>query len=160
MVTALDYQQLIIVEVGAGLDAPLRPELDAISPNIGILWGVYADKAYYPRLQYLFTKRHALDMLLGQLRLKVNGSMGGISMSLNQGIANIQGMRKDTDDEIGRVLKEARANRAPAVKPGVVQQEYPLRPGANVNGVGDPNAAAYRGDANTNSNFPGGRYGV
>lgn len=170
MPTQTDIETIMLLEVGAGLDAPSRPELDRLTPNIALLFNFYADKAFiFPRLQYLYAKRHLLMILQGTLRNKVTGGFGGMRVHQTDSVKAVGQMYKETGDEITRIEKWSRA-----VRPGVVQRAFakvpstpgilnpviqPLPPkivglpnGAVPDGQGDPNAPAYRGDPLIDSN--------
>jgi hypothetical protein len=170
--TQTDVTNIMLLEVGAGLDAPSRPELDTISGQIGLLFNFYADKApVFPRLQYLYAKRHLLMILEGTLRNKVSGTYSGLNVQQSDSVKNVLQMYKETNEEITRVEKIARANRVGVMQPSVTKspvdggilnpivkplpQTIPALPNGGVNGgQGDPNAPGYRGDPFVEPNGP------
>ncbi len=172
MPVATDWQNSILLEVGATLDARSRPELDVLTPNIPLWWSFYAVKAsIFPFLQYLYTKRHLLMVLEGQLRNKVSGSMGGMNVAQSDSVKNVREMYKETTDEIKRIEKQSQAARLPVVQPATtltptspgisnpplapLPVSQPALPNGGVSGgQGDPDAPAYKGDAFTDSNGP------
>jgi hypothetical protein len=153
-VTAADAQSLILLEVGAGLDGlsdAERTALDRVTPNINLLWNFYAFKAYYPGLQAAWTKRKAIDILLGQLRLKINTTVGPLTRQLGSVWDHLAGLRKQTTEDIADL--ERRASRARGVVGGNLTQTAPLLPADLAALVGsdegdeipDPNHPRYLG---------------
>jgi hypothetical protein len=98
VLTADDFQRLILLEVGAGLDGndPVEAKiLDKITPNIALLWVAWSDKAaIFPRLQYLYCKKQCLDIIEGQLRDLVTTTVGGYNSNQQQKLANLQAIHK------------------------------------------------------------------
>lgn len=119
MPSAADYQASILDEVGAGLeglpDSVLAAVLDKVSPYIQRYWEMYASYALvYPRLQYLYTKRHCCNVLIGQVRDLLQVSIG--SASVNQGAItqNLQKIYDNTNAEIKAFEDQAKGSRVPA----------------------------------------------
>lgn len=144
--TAADWQNLILLEVGAGLDGndPVEQAiLDKVTPNIELVWNAWSDKALvYPRLQYLYAKRQCLNIIEGQLRDLVTTTIGGFSAQQGQRLQNLLNLEKRVDEEIKDLEMKAQANR-----PIIVAQldaTSPRQPGL---GEVDPNNPMYRGDA-------------
>jgi hypothetical protein len=144
--TAADWQKLILLEVGAGLDGgdPVEEAiLDKVTPNIELLWHAWSDKALvFPRLQYLYCKRHCLQIIEGQLRDLVSVSIGGFNAQQQQKLANLVNLEKRVDDEIKDVEAKAQSTRPIVTAP--FSNTAPRMPGT---GEVDPNNPLYRGDA-------------
>lgn len=150
--TAPAWQEFILKEVGAGLDGLgdyQKKFLDYITPQIGLLWNAWADKAYFPRLQYLYVKRHCLDILLGGLRLSVDKSLGPLQQSLSQRVAHLERLREFVSDDIKITEGMARANRTPVVANTNVRAVIEPTPPRQIqliwNPDADPNDPKYRG---------------
>ena len=144
--TPADWQRLILLEVGAGLDGDDPVEeaiLDKVTPNIDLLWNAWADKALvYPRLQYLYCKRHCIQIIEGQLRDLVQTTIGGFSTQQQQKLTNLQNIQKRIDEEIKDLEAKAQANR-PIILAELTQTSARLPSTGEV----DPNNPVYRGDA-------------
>lgn len=144
--TSNEWMSLILLEVGAGLDGsdPVDKQIiDQVTPNIGLIWAAWADKALvYPRLQYLYTKRQCLDIIEGQLRDLVSTQIGSFNVNGQQRLQNLQAIHKRVDEEIEKLEEQARASRGP-VK-GDLEQTAPSMADP---GKPDPNNPVYRGDA-------------
>lgn len=144
--SAADWQRLLMLEVGAGLDGndPVEEAiLDKITPNIELIWNAWADKALvFPRLQFLYAKRQCLNIIEGQLRDLVAVTIGGFSAQQQQKLANLLNLQKRTDEEIKDLEMKAQAARPVLVAP--MTQTAPRMPNP---GDVDPNNPVYRGDA-------------
>ncbi len=146
VVNAAQWQQFILLEVGAGLDStdPISAKVqDIVTPIIQVLWAAWAEKALiFPRLQYLYCKRHCLEIMAGQMRILVPVTVQGLNLQQDKRLTNVQTLMKDVQGQIDTVEKQAAASRPPAL--GYLTQKNaimprPLQP--------DPNSRAYRGDA-------------
>lgn len=111
--TASDAQNMILLEVGASLEGF---DIAVLSTNVVSYWNSFADKAYFPRLQYLYTKRSCILAVMGQLRLKINKSLGPINKQLGGYFENISKMYQIVNEEIARIEKQASANSDPSVE--------------------------------------------
>jgi hypothetical protein len=117
MTTDADIQSLIILEVGD--EVTTAWPIGVLFANIATMWASFADKAQIaPRLQELYTKRRAIDAVLGIVRGQVTYNIAN-DHSRNQSdkAKTLLSMRKETKDEIVRVEMQARSNR-----PGVAGQ--------------------------------------
>jgi hypothetical protein len=138
-----DIQNLIILEVGD--EVTTAWPTGVLTANIAAMWASFADKAQISaRLQELYTKRRAIDSVLGIVRNQVTYNIAN-DHSRNQSdkAKTLLSMRKETQDEIGRVEMQARSNR-----PGVAGQlttTAPITP-ANPPDMNDP---AYQGSPYT-----------
>ncbi len=146
MLTPTDWQNLLLLEVGAGIDGKSDVEkriLDKLTPNLNVIWIAWADKAFvHPRMQYLYAKRQCLDILIGQFRDLVSTTIGGFNANQQQRLQNMQEMRKTVDADITKLETQSQGSRSPAV--GTINQTSPVM--AEL-GRPDPNASSYRGDA-------------
>jgi hypothetical protein len=127
--TAADAQALVLLEVGAGLDGTTpaaQAALDRLTPNAQLVWDSYAFKAYHPGLQAAWFKRKCLDILLGQLRLKANTTLGPLSRQLGAQWDHLLAMRKEATADIADL--ERRAARARGPVGGRITQEASLSP--------------------------------
>lgn len=134
-----DIQALIILEVGDEVTAAWPAGV--LTANIAIMWASFADKALISaRLQELYTKRRAIDSVLGIVRGQVTYNIAN-DHSRNQSdkAKTLLAMRKETQDEITRVEAQARANR-----PGVSGQLTTTAPITPANPP-DANDATYQG---------------
>lgn len=136
---ATAYQDLIKLEIGAGLEGP---DADALTANVSIVWNAYETKQYAPRMQYLYTKQHLLRILMGQLRPKINKTLGPQTRQMKQYIDNAQMLYDNTTKEIELLEKQSRDNRAPVVDVSTPQDDfatlYPNLP--------NPSNPKFRGD--------------
>lgn len=117
MASDADIQALIILEVGDEV-TPAWPS-GVLAANIALMWASFTDKAQISaRLQELYTKRRAIDSVLGIVRKQVTFNIAN-DHSRNQSdkAKTLLSMRKETQDEIVRLETQARANR-----PGVAGQ--------------------------------------
>lgn len=120
MPTIADYQAVLLREVGAGLDGlpdPVRAAvLDQVTPFMASYWEMNRRHGLvWPELQYLYTKRMCLDVLLGQNRDRITVSVGGTSVPQQQILDNLETIRKTVVDEIARLEARAQASRPPAL---------------------------------------------
>jgi hypothetical protein len=130
---------MIVLEVGdldpATGDPPVPGGAGMIASNISTIWATYADKALIaPRLQELYTRRRALDMLIGTiLRHQVDVTQGDPTLAVrqNQRVVAAQQQRKDVQTEIDKVESLALAARGGAVAP--ITQQEPVTPQDAVN---------------------------
>jgi hypothetical protein len=117
MASDSDIQALIVLEVGDEVTTAWPSGV--LNANIVTMWASFADKAQIaPRLQELYTKRRAIDAVLGIVRGQVTYNIAN-DHSRNQSdkAKTLLSMRKETQDEIVRVEMQARSNR-----PGVAGQ--------------------------------------
>lgn len=99
--TADQYQQLIVVEVG---DVG-----DLVANNIDTLWTLY-DTQTDAYTQYLYAKRKALELLMGSVREQVNrAGINGIRADLTDKFKNLQSMWQAVDAELTTVIDLAAA---------------------------------------------------
>lgn len=133
-ITAADVQRMIVLEVGdldpATGDPPVAGGAGMIASNISTIWATYADKALLaPRLQELYTKRRALEMLMGTiLRHQVAVSQGDPTLSVRQD-QRFLGAQKQYDNvqaEIDKVENMVAKTRGGAVGP--ITQQEPVTP--------------------------------
>lgn len=118
--------------------------------NIDFLWDYHTQRGYvYPDLQMLYTKRDAIDLVMGAVRDQTqNGTKHG-----EQRFATLHTMREGTLSEILRLERRAAANAAPQTglitttqpqtPPGTPGQEPWLQPAAVATDTLNP---LYRGD--------------
>lgn len=165
LITEANAKQLILLEVGAGLDglSPAeRTALDVVTPNIDLIWAYYAARAYWPGLQALYAKKKCLQILRGQLRLKMDITIGPVPFRFSQMYANLAALLKETCEEIAENEKMARKNRA--VVGGDVLRTAPLLPAdlaavwhdEATGGYPDPNSPRYTGAVRGRPDFAGG----
>jgi hypothetical protein len=140
MVTAGSIQSLVIAEVGDTADGLLTQQMP-------LIWASYADKAgIAPRLQELYAKRRAIDIVLGSLRNSVGFSMSGdLSLRLDQRTEYLMERRKETLVEIRHLEAIARSGRAPAIAPlsTTEMEPQPIIPAPTL--VPDRNAEVFIG---------------
>jgi len=141
MSTDADIQALIILEVGDEVTAAWPTGV--LFANIAAMWASYADKAQISaRLQELYTKRRAIDAVLGIVRGQVTYNIAN-DHSRNQSdkAKTLLSMRKEAQDEITRLEAQARSNRAGVA--GQITTQAPISPPL-VGGV-DANDPAFQG---------------
>jgi hypothetical protein len=140
MTTALQWQELVLAEVGSAVEG--GDELDILRPAIPGIWDAWAWKGLiFPGIQALYVKRTCIDILLGQARAKVNFSAGPLTVSENQKFTNLLKLREAIDADITKLEKQLAGSRGGAI--GQMIQTSPVLP--DVNQL-DPNDRAYRGD--------------
>jgi hypothetical protein len=151
-----DYQNIILTEVGAGLDGedPAQKNLlDKLTPLIGSLWDMWANRGKIdPHLQFLYVKRQAVHVLMGQVRHLTSASVGSLSPRYGDKIANLQKLLDEVNKKIEDWEKILRDSRPAAV--GAMTQTSPVMtpapgsPDTRSRPYGpDPNDPALRGDA-------------
>lgn len=118
--TAAEIQDMILREVGAGLeglpDEVLSAVLDKVTPYIQLYWETWAWKAQiYPGLQALYVKRQCLDVILGQVRDLTNVTIGSASITQGQISQNLNLLRTNTQTEIERAEKMSQSSRPPVI---------------------------------------------
>lgn len=134
--TGDSYKTLVIVEVG-DVDGVIADQVDT-------LWDLYAGQTDgYAR--YLYTKRKALDLLMGLVREQVTQTApNGVSADLTDKLKNLQIMWTNVDREIATVtalaLQTAQTSAAPVI--GQISAVAPVTPPAGPDG----NSPLYRGD--------------
>lgn len=139
-ITVAQVQALIIAEVG---DTPTG----TLAAQMPVIWASYADKAQVsPRVQELYAKRRAIDLVIGSLRLVVNTTIDGLSKQGHQQIDTLMAMRKTTEDDIVAIEKRSRGMRGAALQPltNVAIETPPTGP--RPFGPIDGNDPAYGGD--------------
>lgn len=115
-----DWKVLLLREVGAGLDGLPDPVqaavLDQVTPYLDTYWEMNRRHALiWPDLQYLYTKRMSLDVLIGQNRDRINVSIQGANIPQSTIVSNLETMRKAVQEEIERLETRAQQSRAPAL---------------------------------------------
>lgn len=129
---ATQYQSLIVVEVGdtaAGI----------LAANIALLWTKH-DTIADDYLHYLFTKRSAIDYMLGGERYRVDfAALDGAEVKADQIYQHLLQMRALVDD----LIAEAGAAAGGGLALGELVQTAPIMPAA---GQLDPNSRRLRGD--------------
>jgi len=126
MSTDAEIQSLIILEVGDEI-TPAWPS-GVLLANIALMWASYADQALTaPRLQELYTKRRAIDAVIGIVRSQVTYSIAS-DHSRNQSdkAKTLLSMRGEVQAEITRLETRARSNRAGVA--GQITTTAPLTP--------------------------------
>lgn len=134
-----DIQALIILEVGDEVTAAWPTGV--LFTNIATMWDSFADKALVaPRLQELYTKRRAIDAVLGIVRGQVTFNIAN-DHSRNQSdkAKTLLSMRQEAQAEIVRLEAQARSNRGGVA--GVITTVAPITP-TNPPDANDP---AYQG---------------
>jgi hypothetical protein len=130
-------QALIIAELQA-----TGADLTVLSGQMAVLWDLYAEKRYVAgRLQYLYTKRHAIGLLQGQHWQDVTVQDAGTSLNDSDLVKNLATIAEGVDAEIAALEKRALGARAGCV--GAITATAPV----SVTSGNDPNARQYRGDA-------------
>ena len=147
--SATEWKQQILLEVGAGLDGSSdveRAAKDVITYQIDTLWEMWGSKNYFPRLQYLYTKRACIDTLMGQLRTTITRSIGPLSMNLDSYLSNLSTLRQNVDNDIKQAESSARQRRPSVVK--MTEATAAIQPensGGWPPGVPGPGSPRYRG---------------
>jgi hypothetical protein len=119
-------------EVGATLTGGPLPQPDQVAMLAGLraqistLWLMNSGVAANARLRYLYTKRQAIETLEGQVRSKIDFTLGPLSPKQSQFFANLKTMYDQALAEIVRQEKLARVGRAPAI--GQIYRQSPRMP--------------------------------
>jgi hypothetical protein len=119
MLSAKDWQDSLLREVGAGLeglpDQVLSRALDMVTPHLATYWEMYARYApVYPGLQFLYVKRHCVNVILGQVRDLFQVNVGGATVSQQQLTQNLQKLYENVTAEIRDAEERAKGSRPPA----------------------------------------------
>lgn len=143
------WQALIIGQVG-DVATPNSPS-GILADMVPYLWDQWQSRRYFSaRLQYLYTKRDAIDLVLSQVRFDVDATIPEqLTTKESQKTAYLNTMRDGVLTEITALEKKYRATRAPVLQPLVtvtpisVQDEinrqetlpYPIIPDPNSPGL-------------------------
>lgn len=146
LLAASDYQQLIIVQVG---DIKTQEHPGGIlAATITTLWALNEAQPTVD-LRYLYTKRSAIETLLGVVKEQVTLSGNDREIDLNAKSTNLQRLIDNVDLEIKRAeanaaqQAEAAARRASAPVVGQLRTTAPVSAPA---GYADGNDRRYHGD--------------
>jgi hypothetical protein len=115
-----DWKAVLLREVGAGLDGmpddALSAVLDKVSPYIDVYWEMNSRYAVvYPGLQYLYTKKQCLEILMGQVRDLTQINIGALGVSQQQLLDNLGKLYGNVVNSIKDAEEKARGSRAPAI---------------------------------------------
>jgi hypothetical protein len=163
--TAQDWQNRVLWETGQALpggpaaDANTTQAMGALAAKVDTLWQmaqvqVPAGNVY---LTFLYTKLAAVDVLLGELRSRVDATLGRVfRISDSQRFKQLLELRKATAEAVKAWEVQSRANRRPLTAPILATAPYqaggyrhvpaegePVNPGGG--GPGDPNSRRYGG---------------
>lgn len=96
------YKDLVVLEVG-DVD-------DLVSTQIDVLWTLY-DTQTDAYTQYLYAKRKAIEILMGNVREQVTREVDGpLRIWLSDKFKNLQGMYQTVDAELTTVTARAAAS--------------------------------------------------
>jgi CO dehydrogenase/acetyl-CoA synthase alpha subunit len=142
--TAQTWQDRILEEVGATLDADAGEGVDILTPIVGSIWDAWSWKSYGgPNLQYLYTKKQCIEILLGQHRRDTHAAMGAYNPDDKSMFDNLLELLRLTIEDIKTAERTAAGNRGGVVK--AMLQTSPVMVDPNSN-CPDPNDRKYRGD--------------
>lgn len=128
----------ILAEVGDTPD-------NRVSANLAAWWASHADKGLYGGpLQYLYTKRDALDAAIMYYALQVQTVIGDVQVFYQQIAQRLDALRTEISAEIQ--LQEARRLSAAGAVSGTLTTTAPVSP---PNGVFDSNDPRYQGSPYT-----------
>jgi hypothetical protein len=134
-----EYKSLIVLEVGDTAD-------QLIQNNIDTFWTLYDTLALAGRLQYLYAKRKAVEVLMGSVRTLVDSEITGDSkFALHQRMTNLETMLAACDQDIAAERRNL-AGQGSAV--GLLTTTAPI---ASPTGRPDANDPRYSGDPNWRS---------
>lgn len=133
--SAADTQTLIARELKKLDDLPFLR-------LIAQLWELHSDRSLLsPRLQYLYTKRAAIEALIGENWEAHDVADEGVKESFRQMIQNLEGQAERLTAEIKQVESRTNGSRPPAAGQLTTTAVY-----TPLSGQPDPNARRYRGD--------------
>jgi len=122
MPTAQDWLSQILFELSAAMpsgpawDAETTQLMQAIQLQAPTVWAMYAGYATIFGRQQLYVKRRLLEIIVGQLRTKRNGTLGGVLRVEGEALfRHLDFIRRGIDQEIKDLEVRARANMAPCV---------------------------------------------
>ncbi len=118
MASTVQLKNSILSEVGAGLDGSNGPEraiLDLVTPNIDVFWDIYEYKNTYPMLQYHYVKLHCLNVVAGQLRTKIDKSLGPLNKRLSVLFANAMQLIGEVRSQIADIEALQAGSRKPVL---------------------------------------------
>lgn len=137
-----EYQDLVVSEVGdtaAGL----------VAGQIALLWSLCADAAT-TWLRFLYAKRRALNLLIGEARKRVDYQDPGLTLKRGDEVKRLQEMLTDVKAEIATAEAGVETTAAAAASAPAVGELTTTAPRSNPTTGGlDGNAPAYRGDLYT-----------
>lgn len=132
---AIDYQALITTQVG-DIQTEKYPT-GVLATTITSLWTLNETKPT-DELRYLYTKRSAIETLMGIAKDQVTLAGNDRSIDLSDKIKNLQLLLKNVDSEIAKaeeqaqrdIEQRAQTNRGPQVGHIRATSCTPIRPGA------------------------------
>jgi hypothetical protein len=135
---ATAYQNLIVMAVG---DSPSG----IVASQIATLWALNDDQPN-EKLQFLFTKLAAIDLLMGTVREQVNATgLGGVRVELSKKLDALATMRSAVEGDIDRLIASGVAfDSSQVAASGQLITTAPINPPCP--GQPDGNAGRYRGD--------------
>lgn len=138
------YQSLLLSELGQDVNSDLAAYLP-------LLWQRHSRKgAIHPDLQYLYTKRSAIDYLLGQGVEDVKYSQQDVSEDPTQAGKNLLDLRKLVSEEIVSLEEVLLSGGLASV--GQITKKTPI----TVNHGPNPNSRRLRGDPIAGRRWPWG----
>ncbi len=141
-ITIAQVKTLILAEVNDTSTGPVGLQID-------IIWDMYAGKALVsPTLQYLYSLRKAIDLMLGNRRADaVDTKLDNYSFAQDQEIQTLLTMRENVKQEIMKVERESRDYRT--IQIGPLARIAPIAPAdsyqADLTRI-DAGSRIYRGD--------------
>ncbi len=118
------------------------PDVSPVPHLLQVVWGLYAEKAIIaPNLQYWYTKRHVLDMVMSGVWQDVTVKEADEENHQSDKSLNLKRIRDNIQAEIDKLEAIARGGRAPVV--AQLTTTAPIMPCA---GQPNPNSRVYRGD--------------
>lgn len=134
--TEAEYKQLVLTEVGDDAKGTLASTLD-------LYWSRYSGTADL-ELRFLYTKRAAIDLMLGRARKGVDFvALDGSSVKLDQIFRHLQELRADVQSQIAASEEAAGADLHAAPESGQIAKTAPIM--APTGSLLDANDTAYRG---------------
>ena len=118
MATDAQYKASILAEVGAGLDGDSEPERavrNIVGTNLDVYWDMYTYKNTYPMLQYAYVKLHCLKVIAGQLRTKIDKTLGPLSKRLSTLFQNALQLISESEKDIANIELIQAQSAAPVI---------------------------------------------
>lgn len=129
--------------IAASLDDSSNADFPAFAAVVEVYYNTHAFRAQAsPELRDLYTKRSAIDWLLGQIWKNYDYNDADVNERKQQQYTNLMQLRELVEGERARVESRIAANRGPAI--GQITTQAPLESPAGIGG--DPNNRYYRGD--------------
>lgn len=90
--------------------------MDKVTPYLDTYWEMYSSFAQvFPRLQYLYVKRHCLNILMGQVRELNNVTIGSVTLNQSSILQSLKLLYDAVSAELKELESKAHDARGPVI---------------------------------------------